>query len=727
MQPASALSLYPPSPPQVPADLLRLGLAYRGRVVAMLASLFLVLVVYLAFFAAAGALAYVLVMLPLPNLGGRAMIAYLVFKFGGAFAALLVWLFLLKGLFKSRTVEKSSYVELKAADYPELFAFVERLCRETGAPRPRRVYASPEVNAALVYNTSLLNLVIPPRKDLLIGLGLVNVVNLIEFKAVLAHEFGHFAQRSVKLASYVYVANRVMHDIVYSRDALDQFVDDWSRQDIRIAFPAWGLKGMLWVIRKILAGIFEALNVLHLSLGRQMEFNADNVAVSVTGSDAIVHALARLEFASECLSDAAAGLDAAADHGLATDDLFYHQARAAQRLRRVRQAERLGLPPVLPDDPLAQVQVFVPEDDGIPERYRSHPTNHMREQNAKRFYLRSIADERPAWLLFGAAAELKREVTCRFYEHALDRSKLPPLRPAAEVQQWLDAEHAEMTPDAQYQGLYDDRLIHPGDLDDLPTEPWPAERIAATVGAWSGEPFKRQLEYLRELRGEHQVLHNLNSGEWKLKGATFPFRGQERTAAEIAGLFKEVDQELDKEIEALHRLDRDVFLAHWSLARRADGPGDSGPRCRELLERYRFHMAVQGLLMGLGTEQARLQAVFNYLSGRQQLEQSEFREVRNALAEVCDTLQVNLQDAHKWQTPALTNVAAGTPLYSLIVDHRDPLPAARMEKSISAAWLSRLAENLGGVLRRVNRVQEKSLGALLAFQEKLRQEAASGS
>jgi Zn-dependent protease with chaperone function len=180
---------------------------------------------------------------------------------------------------------------------------------------------------------------------LLIGLGLVNVVNLAEFKAVLAHEFGHFSQRSVGLGSYLYVANRVMSDIIYSRDALDQFVDDWSRQDIRVSFPAWGLKGSLWVVRKILSGAYQSLNLLHLSLGRRMEFNADNVAVSVTGSDALIHGLARLEFANECLADAAHSLNAAADHGLFTDDLLYHQTQAAGRLRKLRKDECAGLPP----------------------------------------------------------------------------------------------------------------------------------------------------------------------------------------------------------------------------------------------------------------------------------------------------------------------------------------------------------------------------------------------
>jgi Zn-dependent protease with chaperone function len=39
------------------------------------------------------------------------------------------------------------------------------------------------------------------RKNLQIGIGLVNSVTVSEFKAVLAHEFGHFSQRSMKVAA----------------------------------------------------------------------------------------------------------------------------------------------------------------------------------------------------------------------------------------------------------------------------------------------------------------------------------------------------------------------------------------------------------------------------------------------------------------------------------------------------------------------------------------------
>jgi Zn-dependent protease with chaperone function len=207
-------ALYPPAPADVPAEITRLDSGYRLRVLAMIGGLFLFLLLYLFFIAVAGLLAYWLLTLPMPTVHGRASIAFLIFKFGGAFAMVLLWLFLLKGLFKGQRVERSHYVELQEKDHPDLFAFIKRVYEDTGAPPPARVYVSAEVNAALVYDTSLVSLFVPPEKDLLIGLGLVNVVNLSEFKAVLAHEFGHFAQRSVGLGSYLYVANRVMYDII---------------------------------------------------------------------------------------------------------------------------------------------------------------------------------------------------------------------------------------------------------------------------------------------------------------------------------------------------------------------------------------------------------------------------------------------------------------------------------------------------------------------------------
>src|SRR5262245_3101628 len=327
-------ALYPPAPAAVPSDLTRPDRAYRGSVTAMIGGLFLFLVLYLVVIAIAGLVAFWLLSLPAPEVRGRTDYPFLIFKYGGAAAAALVQLFLVKGLFKGRRVEWSTLVGLREADQPELFAFIRKVSEDTGAPFPAGVYVSPDVNAAVLYDSSVLNVVVRPRNDLVIGLGLVNVVNLVELKAVLAHELGHFSQRSAGLGSYLFVADRAVQDVIYRRDAFDRFVDRWGRVTWGVAFPAWVLTGMLRGVRWVLSTAYRGLTPLRLSFGRQMELNADNVAVSVTGSDAPIHVLTRTRFATECLADAAQSLDAAAVHGLFTDDLFYHQSRAAERLRK---------------------------------------------------------------------------------------------------------------------------------------------------------------------------------------------------------------------------------------------------------------------------------------------------------------------------------------------------------------------------------------------------------
>jgi Zn-dependent protease with chaperone function len=316
--------------------------------VAVLAGLIAFLVLYLALIAAVCYTAYWVALHPPPIPSGRGAILVLVAYVGSIAALVMLLLFLVKGLFKSQRADREMYVRLTRERQPELFEFIDTVCEETAAPKPAGVFVSPDVNAAVFYDTSLVNLVVPPKKHLLIGAGLVSAVGLREFKAVLAHEFGHFSQKSLAIGSYVYVANRVLSDVVYGRDKWDELLRQWCSVDIRFSFPAWGLRGVVWVLRKCLSGVFQGINLMHLALGRQMEFNADDVAVSVAGSDAIVTTLCRVEYADRCFAVTAKELSDAADHGLFTRDLFFHQSKAADYLRVRNNDPKLGIPPTPP-------------------------------------------------------------------------------------------------------------------------------------------------------------------------------------------------------------------------------------------------------------------------------------------------------------------------------------------------------------------------------------------
>src|SRR5262249_58750497 len=132
---------------------------------------------------------------------------------------------------------------------------------------------------------------------------------------------------------------------------------------------------------------------------------------------------ARLGFASDALMQAVDDLTGAAHRGLYSRDLFHHQTHAADWLRRQRKDAALGQPPRLPENPRQTVRVFEPGDTSVPVMWATHPTNHDREQNMKRHYLRSVLDERPPWVLFRDAVEVRAKVTRRFYRKVLD---VPP-------------------------------------------------------------------------------------------------------------------------------------------------------------------------------------------------------------------------------------------------------------------------------------------------------------
>jgi hypothetical protein len=107
---------------------------------------------------------------------------------GGAAAAFLA-VFMLKALVFVKRGAAVEDLEVTAADQPALFEFLHRLADEAGARHPHRVFLSGRVNAGVFYDLSRANLLIASRKNLEIGLGLVNVLSLGlgELKAVLAH------------------------------------------------------------------------------------------------------------------------------------------------------------------------------------------------------------------------------------------------------------------------------------------------------------------------------------------------------------------------------------------------------------------------------------------------------------------------------------------------------------------------------------------------------------
>ena len=215
-------------------------------------------------------------------------------------------LFLIKALFFLERGKMTDEIEVSAQDQPRLFEFLHRLADEVGAPRPYRVYLSPSVNACVFYDLSLLNLIIPSRKNLDIGLGLVNVLSIGELKRAVLNPINLVISLSARWqwADGFTFLTKLRPTSLQSVAPLTGFwplCPDWI-------FVSRGLAGffclVIWAIRSAVELMFNVVVLAQRAMSREMEFQADLVAVSVTGSDALIHALHKLTAADQAWSRA---------------------------------------------------------------------------------------------------------------------------------------------------------------------------------------------------------------------------------------------------------------------------------------------------------------------------------------------------------------------------------------------------------------------------------------
>ncbi len=493
--------------------------------------------------------------------GGDGAFLGVVFGLPAAFLAV----FMLKALFFVKHSGTVTDLEITPAQQPRLFEFLYRLADEAGAPRPHRVFISPRVNASVFYDLSLINLLFASRKNLEIGLGLVSVLDLGQLKAVLAHEFGHFAQRTMAVGRWVYIAQQIADHIVSKRDALDRVLHGITRIDLRVAWIGWLLQLIVWSIRSLLEQLFRVVMMAQRALSREMEMQADLVSVSLTGSDALIDALHVAQAADEAWDQAIAFVNREHRKGHLTVDLFAVQTRLIDHLRRLFADADFGRTPASTGE---RQRVFRAELAQPPRMWLTHPPNHEREENAKRVYLSAPADPRSAWTLFEAPEALRCEVTRRMFKDSEATPWTIDQTLAA-----LDTEFAIESLHARYRGVYLGRspvraAATASELIDAGAAGSPAdlERLYP-------ESLTRDLEQLRNLLNEIRMLEHVRDGRMTATGGIVRYRDTEvrrrdlpATIARLKGEASALEQQValhDRHCRSVHRAAAAALGGGW--------------------------------------------------------------------------------------------------------------------------------------------------------------------
>ncbi|MBC8025436.1 MAG: M48 family metalloprotease, partial [Steroidobacteraceae bacterium] len=551
--------VYPPGPATVPPNLTAATAAYKRHAWLAMLGLAAFIASYFALSAFFAWTAWRLFSGMLGD-GGNFDLWGFIAAIGAGFLAV----FMLKALVFIQHRYEIDDIEITRAEQPRLFEFIDRLADEARAPRAHKVFLSPRVNAAVFYDLSLLNLIVPSKKNLEIGLGLVNVVTLGEFKAVLAHEFGHFAQRSMAVGRWVYIARQIAGHVVSRRDALDKFLKQLSRLDLRIAWIGWLLSIIVWSIRSMMDVLFRMVLLAERALSRQMEFQADLVAVSLTGSDALIHALHKLNAADDAWDKTMDFANAEYGKKRGVKDLFAVQTRILSRMREILNQPSYGVVPPLPATARETHRVFKTELAQPPRMWATHPPSADRESNAKQRYVAAEVDDRSAWQLFQDPQALKDQMSAHVFRGTEIEATLPD-----KTFEQLDKEYGRAFLNPGYRGAYLNRspVRHADAAAALYGPPVSPAELPAVLDSLYPPSLSKDVEQLNEKLEEKHALEALRDSQAQAPGGIIQHQGRPVGRAELPRVIAALDRDVSGVRSRIEAHDRICRTAHLSAAR----------------------------------------------------------------------------------------------------------------------------------------------------------------
>jgi Zn-dependent protease with chaperone function len=546
---------YPQSPVNVSEDLVKPSPEFRKQVIKVMNNIVLFIIVYILLIAGALALMVATVYFAVWLLSVWTSFWSIIISIGMMGFALMVVVFLIKFVFKSNTVDRSDMTEITARQYPELFDFLKRVASDTKTRVPKRVYLSNDVSASVFYDSSFWSMFFPIRKNLNIGLGLVNCVNVSEFKAIVAHEFGHFSQRSMKLGSYVYNVNHIIHDMLHDNADYEETLNTFG--NISNTFGAFAMitTSVADIIRDILRVMYERINLRFMALSRQMEFHADAVAATVSGSVPLAASLYRLSYASDCYTHVLQCYQAWAPENKKALNIY-----ADHELMMKRSAVKQGH---VIDHGVVQItlQAFTAASLNrvvINQQWSSHPGIVERATQLGQLNVDAAQVKDPAWTLFRNAEDLQRQMTDNIYVNANlvsnDQTQVLDSQGFLQTYESL-VEKYNFHP--AYQGFYDAREL-------TAFEPRKVVEVNTTAMALSDIITQRTItlhRFIQAMGSDIELLAYVAPRKNNVK--TFDFEGKNYERQEAAKFISQLKQEQKAAAAELQQADIELFRLYY--------------------------------------------------------------------------------------------------------------------------------------------------------------------
>ena len=473
-------------------------------------------------------------------------------------SGLTILFFLVKFLFSWNKIDRSHLTEINNADHPKLFALIEEIVQKTETKFPKKVYLSHEVNAAVFYDSNFWSMFLPVEKNLIIGVGLMNASSSQEFKAILGHEFGHFSQKSMKVGSYVYQVNHIIYNMLYKNDSLDLIISKTARVHNIIAIC---IAGSIWIIKKIqfiLQKLYNYININYMSLSREMEFHADEIAANIAGSAYLTSSLMRSDFANQALESAFNFYEQKERESLKSKNIYHEQTFIMHFLAEKNQYQLVNN---LPNIGIEQFNRFNKSKLNIEDQWASHPSTEERVKALNKLNI-SIAspDHSPAIDLLNHKENWMESLTEKVYTeyNQVEAAKYIDINTFSSL---YSSQYEKDSFDSIFNNFYtyNNPIIKEFDI---------YSDLADTqdLSSLFSDHYTNLTFELQALKEDLISLKFISSGEIKIK--SFDYDGIKHQNADAPTLILSLEQEIKDKEESLTNHNLNIYKQFMQVAKR---------------------------------------------------------------------------------------------------------------------------------------------------------------
>lgn len=487
--------------------------------------------------------------------------------------------FMIKFIFKKNETDYSVFTEININEEPELKKMIEDLVNEIGTGFPKRIYLSHEVNASVFYHSSFWSMFLPVKKNLHIGLGLVNSTTVSEFKGILAHEFGHFSQKSMKVGSFVYNVNKIIFNILYDNESYNKAINTWSSASgyfvIFIYLAIWFNKGTQAILRLM----YKIVNVNYLGLSREMEFHADAIGANIVGSEAMISSILRMDLSAQSYDKVLHYYEGKIKDSITTENLFPQHSFA---MNYVAENSNIEIANNFPKVTLEHSERFNKSKLTIENQWSSHPSDTDRVNAFLALGIPAInTNISPANSLFKNIHETQSRISKKLFSN-IKYENVPVIENLDIFIESITEEYEENKFPKIFNNYYDNHNIEPFDLNKAMEIKDPIQ----TPDSFFNNK-KTELIYLKNsMLNDSQTLKAIAENNYDLK--TFDYDGKKYKTKNASEINNIVEKEIEANKNIIQSNDIEAFRYFYHEASKTS-------QTEELLKYYQDYFEIDRL------------------------------------------------------------------------------------------------------------------------------------